>query len=134
MSKIKSGGPPSEKAVRILRSKSPLTEDEIAKLSEAEAWELIYAINPPKTSRTPKKYETCFTGFSEAEKVCLQQLATVHGLSVVKTVTKTLRFLVAGENAGPSKLQKAIDQEAIILNEEEFMRFLDDGTIPTEGI
>ena len=123
---------PSEKAVRILRSKSQLTEDEIAKLSEGDAWKLIYTINPPQTSRPKRNHETCFTGFSPADKERLQQLATANGLDVVQSVTKTLLFLVTGGNAGPSKLQKAKDQGTVILNEDQFIRFLDDGTIPVQ--
>lgn len=122
----------SDRPAKILRSKTNLPEDQIAQMSDAEAWKLIYTMDPPKNQRPRKnRTEICFTGFSPSDKDRLEQLAVANGIEVVKSVTKTLTFLVTGANAGPSKTQKAQDQKAIILTEDQFMRFLDDGTIPS---
>jgi BRCT domain type II-containing protein len=40
---------------------------------------------------------------------------------------------VTGPNAGPAKLKKAREQDAIIMDEGQFAQFLLDGEIPDEG-
>lgn len=64
--------------------------------------------------------EVCFTGFPTLEKDRLRQLASVHGLNVVKTVTRSLTYLVIGPNAGPAKIKMARECCANILTREEF--------------
>jgi DNA polymerase-3 subunit epsilon len=75
--------------------------------------------------------QVCFTGFSDLEKEQLSQQATANGLDVVKSVTRSLAYLVAGPNAGPKKLRTAIEQNVVIMDEGQFARFLLDGTLPT---
>ena len=48
----------------------------------------------------------------------------------VKTVTQSLRYLVTGPNAGPTKLQKAREQEDVILNTDQFHIVLETGELP----
>jgi NAD-dependent DNA ligase len=114
----------------ILRSKTDLTEEAIAELSDADGWQIIYATRRPKS--TKKANQICFTGFSPGEKERLILLATEHGLDAVTKVTVSLAYLCTGPNAGPSKLRKAKEQEAVILTEGQFMQFLQDGEIPLE--
>jgi BRCT domain type II-containing protein len=95
---------PSEKATMILKSCSSLSIEDIERLSEAEAWKLIYG--KPKVKRKVP-LTVCFTGFREDEKPRLFTLAEDHGLVVKDGVSMKLKFLVCGENAGPAKRLKA---------------------------
>ena len=119
-----------EKVAMILRSRTELSDQQIANMSDAEGWQLIYSLKPRKSQIQKIPNQICFTGFSPASKDRLGQLAVDHGLHVAKSVTQSLAFLVTGPNAGPAKLKKARQQEVIIMNEEQFSQFLRDGEIP----
>lgn len=119
-----------EKVTMILRSKTDLPDEQIAEISDAEGWRLIYAMKPNKSSVQKKTNQICFTGFSPSDKDRLGQVAVAHGLDVVKSVTQPLAYLVTGTNAGPAKLKKAREQDVVVMNEEQFGRFLQDGEIP----
>lgn len=119
-----------ERVTMILRSKTNLSDEQIGKMSDAEGWALIYTLKPQKSRVQKKSNQICFTGFSPSEKDRLGQIAIAHGLDVVKSVTQSLAYLVTGTNAGPAKLRKAREQDAVIMNEEQFSRFLQDGEIP----
>lgn len=71
--------------------------------------------------------EICFTGFSKADKEHLEILAKVHDFKVRKTVTHNLNFLVTGYNAGPSKIDAAMNVGAILLNESQFRKMIETG-------
>jgi NAD-dependent DNA ligase len=114
----------------ILRSKTNLSDDQIAQLSDAEGWRLIYTLKPPKSQVQKKTNQICFTGFSPSEKDRLGQLATDDGWDVVKSVTQSLAYLITGANAGPAKLKKAREQNVIIMAEDQFAKFLQDGEPP----
>ena len=119
-----------EKVAMILKSKTNLSDEQISQMSDADGWQLIYTLKPQK-SQTPKKANhICFTGFPPSEKDRLSNLALSQGLDVVKSVTQSLAFLVTGENAGPAKLNKAREQNVVIMNEVQFGKFLQDGEIP----
>jgi len=120
-----------EKVAMILRSKTNLSDEQIARMSDADGWQLIYGLKPQKSQTQKKANQVCFTGFSPADKDRLGQIALGHGLDVVKSVTQSLAFLVTGSNAGPAKLRKATEQDVVIMNEEQFARFLHDGEIPS---
>jgi NAD-dependent DNA ligase len=119
-----------QRVTMILRSKTDLSDDQIAQLSDAEGWRLIYTLKPPKTQIQEKTNQICFTGFSPSDKDRLGQLAAAVGLDVVKSVTQSLAYLVAGPNAGPAKLRKAREQNVVILNEGQFDEFLLFGEAP----
>ena len=119
-----------EKVAMILRSRTELSDQQIANMSDAEGWQLIYSLKPRKSQIPKIPNEICFTGFSPSDKDRLGQLAAAHGLHVAKSVTRSLAFLVTGPNAGPTKLKKARQQEVVIMNEEQFAQFLRDGEIP----
>ena len=118
------------KVTSILKSKSELSGDEIAQMTDAEGWAYIYKHFPPKTKRKKVDNQICFTGFSTKEKAALVQIATDNGLGVVSSVTKKLEFLVVGENAGPAKLKKAEEQGVPIMDVEQFDLFLREGELP----
>lgn len=120
-----------EKITRILLAKSDLSSDQIAAMSDREAWGWLYAHFPPKTKRHEKNtQQICFSGFSAAERKQLEDEAERVHLEVVKTVTHSLRYLVTGPNAGPAKLQKAKEQEVILLTAEQFQAMLETGELP----
>jgi NAD-dependent DNA ligase len=120
--------PLSEKLRRTLRAKSPFSSAEIDRLSEQEGWEWVYSQAAPSRSKS-KRAEVCFTGFSADERKELEATAEAMGIRPVGSVTRGLLFLVAGENAGPSKLQKAETQGTPVLTREQFVRFANTGEI-----
>ena len=117
---------PSEKLTRILRSKTDLSVGEISILTEKEGWDIVYSLKPTKKNLN----EICFTGFNASEKNKLIDHAEQHGLKAVKSVTKSLRFLCAGENAGPAKLKKAQDLGSTILSFEQYHQMVETGELP----
>ena len=117
---------PSEKLTRILKAKSPFSSEQIALMSDGEGWHWVYTNAKPKKERLN---QICFTGFSAPEKDGLSSLATASRLEVVTSVTKKLAFLCAGENAGSSKLAKAIEQGVHILSRDQFDHLLETGEI-----
>lgn len=66
-----------------------------------------------------------FTGFAAALRAELEQRAEVAGMVVRKSVSKTLDYLVAGPNAGPSKLDQAAEIGVVVLTEDGFHAVLD---------
>ena len=122
---------PSEKVIKILRSKSDFTNEEISNMSEREAWAWVYQNKPPATP-ADNRDQICFTGFRPAEREKLWVIAEGAGMKIVKSVTKKLSFLCTGENPGPSKLEKAKTQEVPILSEEQFFNLLKTGEMPND--
>jgi NAD-dependent DNA ligase len=124
----------SEKATRILRRIGSFTEEQLDGMSEAEAWHHIYAHDQAKAetgkARNP---EVCFTGFTDDQKAVLTESAIQAGFIVKDSVTKNLRVLVAGSNAGPSKLAKAEAQDCIITDATEFLAYLEMWKATTEN-
>lgn len=121
---------PSEKATMILQSKSDMSKDQIAELSDSEAWCLIYSIRTTKAK--DNRLQICFTGFGASKKAELANLALDQKFNVVSSVTQKLDYLCVGENAGPKKLEKAIQQGVQILSENEFLNLIETGEVPIE--
>lgn len=71
-----------------------------------------------------------FTGFPAVYRVELEQLAEGFGMKVVKSPSKSLTFLCYGDNAGPSKVLKAQDAGAFIIDSEQFLRLVQTGELP----
>lgn len=120
---------PSERVAMILRSKTDLSEAEIAELDDRAGWAIIYTTKSKRAAPDPRT-EVCFTGFSPSDKTTLMNLAQDAGMHVAKSVTKNLRILCAGANAGSKKLEKARAQDVMVLSEAEFRRLLETGEIP----
>jgi len=70
-----------------------------------------------------------FTGFPKAQRAELEALATKAGMRVCATVTQDCAYLVAGPNAGPTKLETAESMGALILDGEQFLTMLETGEI-----
>ncbi|OXE98665.1 hypothetical protein BC749_10740 [Flavobacterium araucananum] len=116
----------SEKLIRILRSNTILSELELNDLSERQGWDIVYRLKP----KAELKIEICFTGFSPTEKILLTKLAEENNFHIAKSITVNLNFLCCGENAGPSKMKKAEEQNVISLSAEEFRNLITTGEIP----
>jgi NAD-dependent DNA ligase len=118
---------PTERLTRILLAKSPFSEEQISRMTEAEGWRWVYRNGAPVKE---KHFEVCFTGFCASEKVSLTQLAIDAGFMVVTSVTRSLSMLCTGPNPGPAKLEKASRQNVPVLTDEEFRHFLATGEVP----
>jgi|SRR3989344_1321404 len=121
---------PSEKVAKILRAKSNLTDEKITAMTEREAWAWIYSQRPPKTEE--KLDQICFTGFDQTIRALLELKAREAHLEVVKSVTKNLRYLCAGANAGPSKLKKAKQLHVTLMSAEQFENMIGTGELPVD--
>ena len=111
---------PSEKVKMALRSKTDMAVDDIEKLSEKQAWDIIYSL--PKQTSKDSRMQICFTGFGKSEKQELIECAQNCGLRVVASVTKNLTLLVTGDNTGPAKMKRAEDQGVKCVTKEQFLK------------
>lgn len=59
--------------------------------------------------------------------------AITHGFEVKDSVTKTLRYLCVGQNAGPAKIAKAEKQKVQILSATDFIRLCGTGEVDDHG-
>ncbi|WP_130618786.1 BRCT domain-containing protein [Dyella amyloliquefaciens] len=116
---------PSEKVTRIL-TKRGLPDADIAAMSEAQAWDYVYATEPPKRE---KGLEVCFTGFADAEKAELVAMARQANMTVVTRVTVSLFILCAGPAPGAAKIKHATAQGARIVSREQLEEFIQTGEI-----
>ncbi len=76
----------SDKPTMILQSKTDMSKEEIATLSDGEAWKLIYSIRAAKAK--DNRLQVCFTGFGTSKKQELIDLANDNTFKVVSSVTK----------------------------------------------
>lgn len=85
------------------------------------------------TNNPDKLLEICFTGFKKADKERLIALAKEKKLYVANDVTINLGILICGYNAGPKKIERAVNSamQVEIMDEEEFLHFVDTGEIQT---
>lgn len=117
----------SDKLIRILRSKTELSDSDLSKLTESEGWSIVYLLSGEKKE---KLIEICFTGFSPNDKSELIRIAEENNFHVAHSVTSGLNFLCCGDNAGPAKLEKAIKQRVQILTREEYLNLINTGEMP----
>jgi len=118
----------SERLRKILKAKSEFSDDEIEAMTDKEGWDWVYEHRSKQQNE--KLAQICFTGFSPSEKSELSRNAKETDLEVVKSVTKNLSYLCIGNNAGPSKLKKAKEQDVTIMNREKFENLIETGEIP----
>jgi DNA ligase (NAD+) len=64
--------------------------------------------------------------FKNTSREELKTIIEENGGKNTSTVSKTTAILVAGENMGPSKLEKATKNKVEILNESEFFKLLEE--------
>lgn len=117
----------TEKPAKILRAKSEFSEEQINAMSDGEAWAWIYAQKPKAKEKLD---QICFTGFSPSICNDLEAQAKSVHLKVVTSVTKNLRYLCTGPNAGPAKLKRATEQDVILMTLEQFENMMNTGELP----
>lgn len=83
----------------------------------------FFVVKEPK----PETFDVHFTGFKQADKAILEEMASAANMEVRKSVTKNLNLLCYGYNASQMKMDKARGMGVIILNEEQFRRFVETG-------
>ncbi|WP_024911009.1 BRCT domain-containing protein [Chania multitudinisentens] len=66
----------------------------------------------------------CFTGFDKVKKNELIDIAKLNGFIVRADITKDLNYLCCGNNAGPSKINKAKNNNSILLTCDSFYELL----------
>ncbi len=62
--------------------------------------------------------------FHKVSRTELKKLIEDNGAKVTSSISKKTNYIVAGENMGPSKLQKATDLGIEILSEEDFLAMI----------
>ena len=109
---------PSPKLIKILKSKTLLSDEEIIPLSDAEAWDKVYEAEAiMRAEREEKRQpEVCFSGFNREEREKLETEATTKGLKVRSRVTKFLAYLVIGDMPGEKKIEQAEEQGSTNIN------------------
>jgi len=113
----------SDKPTRILLSKTDLSINEVSNLSDDDAWKLIYSFR----RKVDTSLQVCFTGFGVSKKKELIHIAAINNMKVVSSVTKKLDFLCGGDNAGPTKIEKAELQGVQFLTESQFLNLIETG-------
>ena len=113
---------PSPHVIQILKSKTRLSDEEIIKLTDSQAWKAIYEAEKEERERREllRKPEICFTGFNYEERENLETEAVIKGLKVRKRVTVNLAYLVIGDTPGEKKIELALEQGVEILRLEEY--------------
>ncbi|WP_075989882.1 hypothetical protein [Vibrio fluvialis] len=87
---------------------------------------------PAPSSKLSGSHTTdiCFTGFKKSDKESLIAIANEANMIVRKDVVKNLDYLCYGFNAGPKKLEKALEQGVFILNQTQFKTMIETGEVP----
>jgi BRCT domain type II-containing protein len=104
--------------------------ENVAAQLEAEGFEF----DRPKPSRlsSPDTMDICFTGFTKSDKEEVVELAKNNGMEIRNSVTKHLDILCYGYNAGPKKLEKALAQGVMILNQNQLEALIETGEVPED--
>lgn len=100
--------------------------------SELKAKGVEFETPQPTRLSSPDTMDVCFTGFAKGDKSNLTALANEKNMLVRQSVTKHLDILCYGYNAGPKKLEKALEQGVMILNQHQFENLLATGEVPED--
>lgn len=129
----------AERTFVIGRIRGKVMVDDTAEVMAPKKWAAAARRNPHNGvvtmgGYTPKRYrpnepvddldEILFTGFPAAKRAELEALAEGAGMRVVKTVTIDLMYLCIGPNAGPSKMAKADEVGAALIDEAQFLSLI----------
>ena len=103
----------------------------IIEASPIEPYKNEQTIASIKSYNPNELFEVCFTGFKKADKERLISLAKEKNMYVAADVTNNLGALVCGYNAGPKKIEKAINSatKVEIMDESEFLHFITTGEV-----
>ncbi|EGQ8456663.1 hypothetical protein FDE29_13760 [Vibrio parahaemolyticus] len=91
-----------------------------------------FDVPQPNRLSSPSTMDVCFTGFTKGDKSELTNLAQSKEMMVRQSVTRHLDILCYGFNAGPKKLEKALEQGVMILNRHQFENLLETGEVPED--
>lgn len=92
---------------------------------------------PPRPSATSSKEDRpqiLFTGFAAKRRAALEAMAIGAGLRVVSTVTQGLNYICGGPNAGPKKVERARAQNCWVLDEGQYLAFVETGELPDGSV
>lgn len=119
----------------------PLTyrKDRVVRYIDASEGLLVVPhVKPPRrpseSSVKEDRPQILFTGFLAGQKKTLQAKATTAGLNVVTTVTQGLNYICGGPNAGPKKMELARTQNCWVLDERQFLAFVETGELPDNSV
>jgi DNA ligase (NAD+) len=87
--------------------------------------ELIEKFNPNATDKFQGKTFVVSGVFSQFSRDDLKQSIEDNGGKVGSSISAKTNFVVAGENMGPAKLEKAQQLNIPIISEEEYIKMLD---------
>ena len=115
----------------LLNDAAPLAPTLLPKPRPAAIAVSVAALHHPQP-KTPSGgiNQILFTGFAAAHRAELEQKAMDSGLKVMSTPGKTLTFLCYGDNAGPTKVAKAQEAGAFIIDAEQFLSMVTTGEMP----
>ena len=89
---------------------------------KAKGLQFVSAIADTTKSDKLKGMKIVVSGvFSQFSRVGLKKMIEEHGGKNVSSISKNTTFVLAGDNIGPSKKQKAEDLKVAIITEEEFL-------------
>jgi len=81
---------------------------------------------PLKLSQKLKGMAFVISGtFSKHSREELQNIIEIHGGKNASSVSSKTNFLLAGENIGPAKLEKATDLKIKIISEDDFLKMIE---------
>jgi DNA ligase (NAD+) len=105
--------------------KNPVSRQELEKLKAAGLQFQSTEVEPEKKSDVLANRSFVISGvFKNYERDQLQDLILAHGGRVLSAVSGKLDFLLAGENMGPAKREKAEKLGVTIISEEQFEKML----------
>lgn len=92
----------------------------------------VWTTTNPRLQSSSTSFNTFdihFTGFRQADKERLIKLAEEKELTIRQSVTLNLQLLCVGYNASIRKIEKAQGMGISIMNESDFLNFLETGEI-----
>ncbi len=105
--------------------KDPANRKEVERLRKAGLQFQSSEIEPEKISDILANKSFVISGtFEHYERDQLKDIILAHGGRVLSGVSGKLDYLLAGENMGPSKLEKAEKLGVKIISEPEFQKML----------
>lgn len=102
-------------------------EDNINTLNRLIEAGVVMEINEVEATYTTFKDQSIVISgtFQHHSREEYKQIIELHGGKNVSSISKKTTFILAGENMGPSKLEKAQTLGIKLINEEEFLKLID---------
>ncbi|WP_299820514.1 BRCT domain-containing protein [uncultured Jannaschia sp.] len=113
---------PSERVSKILRSKSDLSAEEIDGMSDAEAWDHVYAFGAARKKPEDTRTRITLTGFTPSQKSVLKDAAEMTGAyRVMSGMAKSTAILVVGAEPGEKKIAAARRNDVPMMSGAQFL-------------